>query len=502
VTTTALSSARPDGRSGVDRRNWILVVLAIAQLMIVVDASIVNVALPSAEKALHITTADRQWVITAYTITFGGLLLLGGRIADYMGRKRSMIIGLLGFAGASALGGLAPTSALLFAARSLQGAFAALLAPAALSLLTVTFTEAKERARAFGVYGAIAGGGLAIGLVAGGLLTQYASWRWCLLVNVPIALVAALAASRLIPESRVLGRTRYDLPGAVTSTLGMVALVYGFTEASTKGWSAALTVAALVAGLGLLGAFLLIETRSSHPLLPLRVITERNRGGSYLATTLVGVGIMGTFLFLTFYLQQTLHYSALRTGFSYLPFSLGVVAGAAVASKVLNQIRPRIPMAVGLTLAIAGMLWFSQIGVHSAYWIHIFPAELVMSFGMGLVFVTVNSTALVGVKAADAGVASALINSTQQVGGSIGTALLNTVATTATVSYVKAHGAGPAAAVHGYSVAFTAGTFFLLLALAAGWSLITTSKAGDPATAEGGAGAEGDEDLVAAPAMA
>ncbi len=220
MTATDLDPARPESRPGADRRWWILAVLAIAQLMIVVDATIVNIALPSAQQALHITTADRQWIITAYTLTFGGLLLLGGRVADYVGRKRILIIGLLGFGGASALGGLAPDAALLFAARALQGAFAALMAPAALSLLTVTFTEGRERARAFGVYGAIAGGGAAVGLISGGVLTQYASWRWCLLVNVPIALLAGLAALRLIPESRRTGRTRYDIPGAVTSTLG------------------------------------------------------------------------------------------------------------------------------------------------------------------------------------------------------------------------------------------------------------------------------------------
>src|SRR6516165_9981205 len=248
--TDALSvRARPD------RRWWILAVLAISQLMIVVDASIVNIALPSAQQALHISTADRQWVITAYTLSFGGLLLLGGRIADYMGRKRVLLVGLLGFAGASALGGLAPDSTFLFAARALQGAFAALMAPAALSLLTVTFTEARERARAFGVWGAIAGGGLAIGLVLGGLLTEYASWRWCLLVNTPIALAASVAATRLIPESRVGGHTRYDVPGAVTSTLGMVTLVYAMTRASTSGWGSAGTMGLLALAGALLVAF-------------------------------------------------------------------------------------------------------------------------------------------------------------------------------------------------------------------------------------------------------
>jgi EmrB/QacA subfamily drug resistance transporter len=467
---------------GVDRRWWILVVLAIAQLMIVVDASIVNVALPSAQRALHISSADRQWVVTAYTLTFGGLLLLGGRIADYTGRKRALVIGLLGFAASSAIGGLAANEAMLFAARALQGAFAALMAPAALSLINVTFTSARDRARAFGVYGAISGGGLAIGLIAGGVLTQYVSWRWCLLVNIPISVVAATGAFRLIQESRSEGHTRYDVPGALTSTAGMVALVYGVTEASTHGWSAPITLATLFIAVALLAAFVVIESGSAHPLLPLRLVTERNRGGSYLTTMLVGMGIMGTFLFLTFYLQQTLHYSALRTGFSYLPFSVGIVTGAALATQLASRLRPRVVMGTGLLLGIAGMLWFTQIGVHSAYWMHIALAELVLSIGMGLVFVPVNSTALVGVGPEDSGVASALINSTQQIGGSIGTALLNTVATTATVSYIGSHGASPLAtahaAVHGYATAFGVGASMLLIALGVLWTLVTTGRPG------------------------
>jgi EmrB/QacA subfamily drug resistance transporter len=482
VTAPTASSARPDIRSQARLRSWILVVLALAQLMIIVDASIVNVALPSAERALHISTADRQWVITAYTLTFGGLLLLGGRLADFLGRKRVLMVGLLGFAAASALGGLSPDGTMLFVARSLQGAFAALMAPAALSIINVTFTEARDRARAFGVYGAIAGGGLAVGLIAGGLLTQYASWRWCLLVNVPISVIAAVAAFRLIPESRAQGRTRYDLPGAITSTLGMVAIVYGFTEASIHGWSAPRTLGILTFGLALIVAFVVIESRSRHPLLPLRVITERNRGGSFLTTALVGLGLMGVFLFLTFFMQQTLHYSALKTGFAYLPFSVGIVTGAAVASQLVTRLQPRFVMGFGLLLASAGMLMFTQVGVHTPYWTLIAPAEIIMSFGMGLVFVPVNNTALTGVSASDSGVASALINSTQQVGGSIGTALLNTVATTATVAYVRAHGTSSSAiangTVHGYAVAFTLAAAILAVAFVGMVTLVNTRQTG------------------------
>ena len=480
---TAATSVQ--ARPKTDRRWWILAVLAVSQLMIVLDASIVNIALPHAQKALHITTANRQWVITAYTLTFGGLLLLGGRIADYVGRRRVLLIGLAGFAAASALGGLAPDAGLLFAARALQGAFAALMAPAALSLLTVTFTEPRERARAFGVWGAIAGGGLAIGLILGGVLTQYASWRWTLLVNTPIAVLAGVAAFRLIPESRVTGHTRYDIPGALTSTLGMVALVYGVTKASINGWGSGGTVGLLALAGALLVAFVVIEHFSSHPLLPLRVVSERNRAGSFMTTALIGLGLFGTFLFLTYYLQQTLHYSALKAGFAFLPFSVGVIGGATVSSRLILRLQPRIVMCVGLLMAVSGVLWFSQIGVHSGYVTHLLPAELVMAFGMGMVFVPVNNTALVGVSAAEAGVASALINSTQQVGGSVGTALLNTIAASATATYLHAHGiagsvaaaTGAAAAggataatvtagtVHGFAVAFGVAGLILGLAL-------------------------------------
>jgi EmrB/QacA subfamily drug resistance transporter len=493
--------ARPKTSPAGDRRWWILAVLAIAQLMIVVDASIVNIALPHAQRALHITTANRQWVITAYTLTFGGLLLLGGRIADYVGRKRILLVGLLGFAGASALGGLAPNASLLFAARALQGAFAALMAPAALSLVTVTFTEARERARAFGVWGAIAGGGLAIGLVLGGVLTQYASWRWCLLVNTPIALLAGAAAVRLIPESRVTGHTRYDIPGALTSTLGMVTLVYGVTKASTDGWGSSQTLGLLALAVALLVAFVVIERFSSHPLLPLPVVMDRNRGGSYLTTLLVGLGMFGTFLFLTYYLQGVLHYSPLKTGFAYLPFSVGVVAGAAVSSQLILRYRPRLVMGMGLLMVITGMLWFSQIGVHTGYWDHLLPAELVAAFGMGMVFVPVNNTALVGVAPANAGVASALINSTQQIGGSIGTALLNTIATTVTVSYLRSHVAAGSAAtitaatVHGFAVAFAVAAAILGVALVVVATFINApaGSGGTPSPAETLEAGEGGE---------
>jgi EmrB/QacA subfamily drug resistance transporter len=461
-----------------DPRRWLaLGIIAIAQLMIVVDGSIVNIALPSAQKALHISNADRQWVVTAYTLAFGGLLLLGGRIADYVGRKRIFVIGLLGFAAASAVGGLAVDSAMLFGARALQGMFAALMAPAALSLLTVTFTDPEERAKAFGVYGAIAGGGLAIGLILGGILTEFASWRWCLLVNVPIGVITSVAAFRVVHESKAEGDTHYDLPGAITVTAGLTSLVYGMTKAGTDGWGSTTALAFLIAAAVLLVVFVLIERRTPHPLLPLRVVTERNRAGAFLTSLIIGAALFGLFLFLTYYLQGTRHYSALRSGFAFLPLSVGIVASAAGASFLLTRLPPRVIMTAGTILTGLGLLWFTQIGVHTSYVAHILPSEILMSMGLGLVFVPISSVGLFGIDDRDAGVASALVNATQQVGGSIGTALLNTIAASALSSYLAEHlGKGhhiasvvssvtAKADVHSYTTAFTVSAGFVALAL-------------------------------------
>ncbi|HEX5406745.1 MAG TPA: MFS transporter [Pseudonocardiaceae bacterium] len=448
-----LSSLAPDPK------RWLaLAVVAIAQLMVVLDATVVNIALPSAQAALHISDANRQWIVTAYTLAFGGLLLLGGRVADYIGRKRAFLIGLIGFAGASALGGAAANAGMLFAARGLQGAFGALLAPAALSLITVTFTQAKERAKAFGVFGAISGGGAAIGLISGGLLTQYLDWRWCLFVNIPVAVIAFVAALPIVRESKAEGNTRYDIGGAVLSTLGLVTLVYGFTKAATDGWGSGTTLALLGASVVLLVAFVVLESRTANPLLPLRVVLDRNRGASYLTSILLGSGLLGMFLFMTYYLQQTLHYSALRTGVAYLPFSGGIILTAAVTAQLLPKFGPRVLMTTGALLAAGAMGWLTQLGLHSSYATGILPAFVVMSIGMGLVFVPLSNTALNGVANHDAGVASALVNTTQQIGGSLGTALLNTIFTTVFASYLVAHGPSAASVangtIHGYNVAF------------------------------------------------
>jgi EmrB/QacA subfamily drug resistance transporter len=458
---------------GPDPKRWLaLIVILIAQLMVVLDATIVNIAMPEATKALSIDDANRQWMLTAYTLSFGALLLLGGRIADYVGRKKVFIIGLLGFAGASALGGLAQNAAMLFGARALQGAFGALLAPAALSLITVTFTEVKDRAKAFGAFGAISGVGAAIGLVMGGLLTQYANWRWCLLVLTPVAIIAALLARPIVRESKAEGDTKYDIPGTILATGGLFALVYGFTKAAPdpvtfeSGWGKPITLTLFAIAAVMLGAFVYVESKSKNPMLPLRVLANRNRGGSFLVSILLGAGMMGMFLFMTFYFQATLHWSPLKSGLAYLPFSGALIVTAGIGSTLLPKLGPLKMMAAGGVLATISLAWLTQLKADSPYVGMILPIFIIMAVGMGLIFVPLGNTALTGVSTHDAGVASATLNATQQIGGSLGVALLNTVFITATTNFLQANpptGAGPAAmgqaqlnaSIHGYDQGFT-----------------------------------------------
>ena len=457
-----------------DPNRWrALMVIAIAQLMVVLDASIVNIALPSIQADLGITDANRQWVVTAYTLAFGGLLLLGGRISDFWGRKKAFMAGLLGFAGASALGGLSVNQEMLFSARALQGVFAALLAPAALSLITTTFSDSKERAKAFGVYGGLSAGGAAIGLILGGLLTQYASWHWTLLVNVPIAIAAFMLAIPNVKESKASGDTRYDIPGAVTSTLGLVSLVYGITQAGELGWSDQTTLMWFGAAIALLAAFFVIESRTSHPLLPMNILLNRNRGASYLTSFIVGAGLFGMFLFLAYFFQGILQYSPIKAGLLFLPFSVGVGISAGIASQALPRFGPRYVSFTGLIMATAGMLLLTQLEPTSAYVSDILPALMVLSLGMGLVFVPISATALFGVGNHDAGVASAVLNTAQQIGGALGTAFLNTIAVTATANYFLDNmidptdpanaGAMPVALTEGFTTAFTWSAGFMIL---------------------------------------
>ncbi|MQY40591.1 putative MFS-type transporter EfpA [Streptomyces sp. RB17] len=454
--------------------------IVLAQLVIVLDASIVTVAVPSAQASLNISVADRQWVFTAYTLAFGGLLLLGGRIADFVGRKRIFEISLVGFAAASALGGFAQNAATLFGARALQGGFAALLAPAALSLLTVTFTNPKEQARAFGIYGAVSAGAISIGLIAGGMLTQWASWRWTMLVNVPIALVALVGSRWAVTESKAKGEAHYDLLGTVTVTAGLVALVYGFTKAESDGWTSGVTLSLLAVGVILLALFVAVEARIKHPLLPLRVLADRTRGGAFLANLLTIAGMFATFLLLTYYLQGILGYSALKTGLAYLPYSVGTFVGATVAGKLMARIGARNLLVGSMVLGAVGLVLFAQIGTHTGFASHVLPAEIITSLGLGLAIVPLTSQALVGVDPADAGVASALVNTTQQVGNALGVALLNTIAATASANYIADHGASAGARsaglVHGYSTAFIIGAAFLGVSALVSLILVRTRR--------------------------
>jgi EmrB/QacA subfamily drug resistance transporter len=418
-----------------------------------------NIAIPSAKIDLGISDANQQWIITAYTLAFGSLLLLGGRIGDFMGRKRIFIIGLIGFAGASALGGLATNQELLFASRALQGVFGALLAPAALAIISVTFTVPKERAKAFGVFGAISGGGAAIGLIVGGVLTEYTSWRWCLGVNTPIAILAAVLAAKYVHESKAGGDHTYDIPGVVTATAGLFALTYGFNEAAREGWSDSITLTFFAVAVVLLIAFVVIESKVKNPLMPLRVLTERNRGGSYLGSLIVGAGLFSMFLFLGLYLQVILGYTPLRSGFAFLPFSVGIIIFAGVASQLLPKVGPKPLMVPGLVFAGIGLLMLTRITPETGYATHVLPSLLIMSSGMALVFIPLTSTSLHGVSGRDTGVASAMVNTSQQIGGSLGVALLNTIAATAATSYAAANTelgkmVQPFAVTHGFTVAF------------------------------------------------
>ncbi|PYC80838.1 MFS transporter [Streptomyces tateyamensis] len=455
-----------------DQNRWkALAFIALAQLMVVLDATIVNIALPSAQKSLGFSDTNRSWVITAYALAFGGLLLFGGRIADLWGRRRTFIVGLVGFAAASAIGGASQNFGMLVGARALQGVFGALLAPAALSLLTVMFTDAHERAKAFGIYGAVAGGGGAIGLILGGVLTEYLNWRWTFYINVPFAILAVAGAIMVIREpAGGLNRNRLDIPGVLLVSSGLVALVYGFTKAAETSWSNGTTIGLFVAAAVLLAAFVAVEARVKAPLLPLRVVLDRNRGGSYLALGLAIIGMFGLFLFLTYYMQNILRYSPVMTGVAFLPMVVGMITGSTqIGARLMNRVPARYLMAPGFLVAAAGMSILTQIKVDSSYWL-ILPGLVLMGLGMGTAFMPAMSLATFRVRPTDAGVASAMVNTSQQVGGAIGTAALSTVATAATKSFVPSNPHLPPqllaaqAQVHGFAHAIWWSFGFLLVA--------------------------------------
>lgn len=477
----------PDLPMSEPRRWMALIVASVATLMVVLDVSIVNIALPQAQHDLGMSDANRQWMVTAYALAFGGLLLLGGRFADFAGRKRILVVGLLGFAAASMLGGLAPDPGTLFAARALQGAFAALLAPAALSVVTVAFTDPRERAKAFGVFGAFQGGGGAVGLLLGGVLTQYAGWRWCMYINVPIALIAALAARPFVRESRTEGTRHYDIPGAALATGGLVALVYSFAQAADgHGWDSPVTLLLLAAAVLLLSAFVFVERRTAHPMLPLRVVLERNRGGVFLANLLIGAGMFGMNLFMTYFLQVNLGYTPLKAGFAFLPLSAGIIATTMFGSSLVTRLGARSLMVGGSALATAGLFWLTRLDVSSGYAGEVLPTQLAVSVGVGLFYLAGPNVALSGVGPHDAGVASAALSTSQQIGAALGPALLNTLYISAVTGYLtprsSASGEAPHAVqleafLHGYSIVFILAGVLMAAAVATLAVLVRAPKA-------------------------
>jgi EmrB/QacA subfamily drug resistance transporter len=449
-----------------DHRWLVLVIVAIAQLMVVLDSTVVNIALPSAQRALGFPNSDRQWVVTAYALAFGSLLLLGGRLGDIFSRKRVFVVGLIGFALASALGGAATSFGMLVAARTLQGAFGAILAPSALGTLVSTFRDPRERGRAFGVFGSVAVGGGAVGLILGGVLTQYLSWRWTLYVNLVFAAIAVAGALTFMRSNRPETRPQIDWVGTVLASTGLFAIVFGFSHAETAGWTSALTIGSLALGVVLVSAFAFAESRVAHPLLPLRVILDRARGGSYISVGLTGIALFGIFLFLTYYLQDVKGFSPVTSGLAFLPMIACLLVSSNLSSIVLlPRVGPRALIATGMLVGAAGMAYLTQISVTSSYAASVLPALLLMGLGFGMVFSPAINTATAGVARRDSGVASALVNTMQQVGGSIGTAALSTVALTATASYLTAHHTGPlaaaTAAVQGYRAALLVSAILL-----------------------------------------
>jgi len=426
-------------------RRWlILAFLGIAQLMVVLDATIVNIALPHAQAALAFSNTDRQWIVTGYSLAFGSMLLLGGRISDLFGRKRTFLIGVVGFAAASAFGGAAQNFDMLLIGRVVQGLFGALLAPATLSLLTTTFTDPAERGKATGIYGGIAGAGASVGLLLGGILTEYLDWRWVMYVNVLIAVIAFTGGVTLLKHVPSPDRPRIDLVGALLAAAGLFCLVYGFSHASmasgSAGWTEPVTLGTLIGGAVLLSAFIFAERRVAHPLLPLRVILDRNRGGAYIAMFLAAIGMFGVFLFLTYYLEETLGYSAVKTGLAFLAVTVPLMITAALGNVVLlAKVSARVLVPFGLALSGAGMALLTRIDLTSHYTADVMPSLLLLGVGLGLVFAPAFNLGTLGVDRDDAGVASASINVAQQIGGSIGTSLLNTIAATAATSYLAAH---------------------------------------------------------------
>ena len=469
------------------RKLLTLVLLGATQFMVVLDVAIINVALPTIQEALKFSFENLQWVTTAYAITFGGLLLLGGRTADLLGRKRLFLIGLVVFSGASLACGLATSSGILIAARAIQGIGAAIIAPAALSILVTTFAEGPERNRALGVWGGIAGFGGVAGVLLGGIIVGYLSWRWIFFINVPVGLIVLIASFRVLVESKIHREVRrYDVAGAVTVTAGLMLLVYALVGTIDHGWTSARSLGLFAISLALILAFVVIEAKGKEPLLPLSLFRNRTLSGANVVGFLVGAGVFSMFLFLSFYMQQILGYSALKTGLLYVPFGLTVIVAAGIAQALATKIGIRTTLAVGLLMVAAAQFWFSRAPVDGSYLTDLLPGFIVGALGLGFSFVPVTIAALQGVKAEHAGVASGLINTSQQIGGALGVAVLLTIAVTTFTPLLVGAGitssADPAAKpflLQGYHAAFFWGAMMSLLGFVATLVAIRPAAAPD-----------------------
>ncbi|WP_433431851.1 MFS transporter [Nonomuraea sp. CA-141351] len=467
--TTSVGSHRLPSDSVIPdpRRWWALSAVATAQLLIGLDGTIMNIALPSVQKSLDMSDPARQWVITIFALGYGGLLLLGGRLSDLFGRRRTLLVGLTGFALASALGGAAGGPAMLLTARALQGVFGALVTPAVLGTLAVTFPLPAERGKAFGIYGTVMGSSSGLGVALGGVLTDYLDWRWCMYVNLPLAVVAGAGVLYAVRPAPPATRVRVDVSGALLATAGLMALVFGFARAEPDGWNAPTTVGALTGGVLLLGAFVWVQHRSAGPLLPLRVVLDRRRGGSYLAVLSLAIGMFAAQFFLTFHLQNVLGYSPVMAGLAFLPMTAGLMLGVRLVSPLMARAPVRLLLVPGLLTIAAGLALLGLVRVDSGYWLHALPVFALVGLGTGWVLVTANSTATLGAGPYTA-VAGAMVQTSQQIGGSLGTALLSTIAGTSAAAYLRAHHLSAAGAtVHGFNVAGLGAAGFLCLAAVA-----------------------------------
>lgn len=450
--------ASPPGGQNFERRWWILAVLGVAWLMVILDGSVVDIALPSAQADLGFSNVQRQWVVTGYALAFGSLLLLGGRLGDRVGHKHALVIGLVGFAIMSALGGTATGFPMLVTARALQGVFAAALTPALLALLTTTFTDPRERGQAFSIYGAIGAGGGGVGMLLGGVLTTYASWRWTLFINVFFAVAAVVGSLAWIRTDRRGRHDPLDVRGAVLATAGLFCLVFGLSQAETNGWTAPSTLILLVAGILILAVFAVNQSRSPSPLLPPRILRSRVRGGAFVAMLATNAGAFGLYLYLAYYLQETLGYSALATGLAFLPLVAAMIVASQITNRVLlARIGPKIVIPTGMALSAIGMFMLGTVTATSGYAPHILPSLIVIGLGLGLSLSPGFATGTLGLQRHEAGIGSATIQTSQQIGGAIGTALLNTLAASAASAYLQHHASTmKLASLAGYTATFRA----------------------------------------------